>query len=460
MANDTTPRGRLARVRSTAAERENVTITVYNQNFGLVREVRDIPVNVGTFELEFGDVASEIQTETVHIRSLGASPFRVLEQNYQYDLLSPQKLLEKYVGRKVKIYRWNEQTQRDEAVEAEVLSVNNGTILKIGDEITFNYPGRIAFPEVPENLIAEPTLVWLANSQAARQRVEVSYLTGALSWKADYVMVLGKDDDRAGLTGWVTLSNNSGASYENAELKLVAGDVQRVDRNEMMGDAMRAAAAPTAQENAFIEQSFFEYHLYTLGRPATVKNSEQKQVTLLEAPSFGVTKKMMFYGAAHYYRGSYGMVVSNQKVSVFLDFDNAEKNGLGMALPAGIVRVYKEDGSGAQQFIGEDRIDHTPRDERVRVKMGEAFDVVGDRRQTNYTVLGGCASESEWAVELRNHKDVPARVDVIEPVGGDWQILRSSLPFQKVDAHTFRFDLNVPARGSTKVTYSVRVRWC
>jgi hypothetical protein len=228
----------------------------------------------------------------------------------------------------------------------------------------------------------------------------------------------------------------------------------------MMGDAMRAAAAPTAQENAFIEQSFFEYHLYTLGRPATVKNSEQKQVTLLEAPSFGVTKKMMFYGAAHSYRGSYGMVVSNQKVSVFLDFDNAEKNGLGMALPAGIVRVYKEDGSGAQQFIGEDRIDHTPRDERVRVKMGEAFDVVGDRRQTNYTVLGGCASESEWAVELRNHKDVPARVDVIEPVGGDWQILRSSLPFQKVDAHTFRFDVNVPARGSTKVTYSVRVRWC
>jgi hypothetical protein len=450
---------RADRVRSTAAERESIAITVYNQNFGLVREVRAVPVGAGRVQLEFGDVASAIQTETVHVRPLG-SGFRILEQNYQYDLLSPQKLLEKYVGRTVTVYRTEPGTQREVPVQAEVLSVNNGTILKIGDEITFNYPGRIAFPEVPDNLIAEPTLVWLAESGARDQRLEVSYLTGNLNWKADYVMVLGAKDDRAGLTGWVTLTNTSGASFENAQLKLVAGDVQRVGRDQMMDLAGRAAAAQMREEKQFTEQAFFEYHMYTLGRPATVLHNEQKQVTLLEAPSFGVRKKLTFYGAEHYYRGAHGDVVSNQKVSVVLDFDNAERNGLGMPLPAGVVRVYKDDGSGAQQFIGEDRIDHTPRDERVRIRMGDAFDVVGDRRQMKWTALGSCRSESEWAVELRNHKDDAVRVDVVEPIGGDWEILRASHRAERIDAHTFRFDVPVPARGATTVTYAVRVRWC
>ncbi len=448
------------RVRSSRADRESVTITVYNQNFGLVREVRAVPVGVGAVELEYGDVASAIQTETVHVRPL-AGRFDVLEQNYQYDLLSPQKLLEKYVGRTVRVYRYDPQTEREEAVEAEVVAVNNGTILKIGDEITFNYPGRIAFPEVPENLIAEPTLVWLANSRAERQRLEVSYLTHQLNWKSDYVMVISADDSRGDLTGWVTLSNNSGATYENAELKLVAGDVQRVGaRDEMMKMAARAAEAQFADNRGFTEEGFFEYHLYSLSRPTTIRNNEQKQVTLLDATGFGVKKRLIFYGAAHYYRGQYGEVVSNQKVDVALEFDNSERNRLGMPLPAGIVRVYKEDASGAQQFIGEDRIDHTPRDERVRIRMGDAFDVVGDRRQMDWTTLGGCASESTWQVQMRNHKDEDVEVDVIEPIGGDWDILRSSHRAEKLDAHTFKFSVPVPSRGETTIEYRVRVRWC
>lgn len=455
-ASDPTP---AERVRSTGADRERVSITVYNQDFGLVREVRRIATGQGALELEFGDVASSIQTETVHIRALGASPFRILEQNYQYDLLSPQKLLEKYVGRTVTVYRQDPETGAETPIEAEVLSVNNGTILRIGDEITFNVPGRIAFPEVPDNLIAEPTLVWLAESGAREQRLEVSYLTGGLNWKADYVMVLNEDDDGAGLTGWVTLTNNSGASFEDAELKLVAGDVQRVDQRRFRELAARAAADAVA-EKQFTEQAFFEYHMYTLGRPATVRNNEQKQVTLLEAPSFGVQKKLIFYGAAQYYRGSYGEVVSNQKIGVFLDFGNTERNGLGMPLPAGIVRVYKEDGSGAQQFIGEDRIDHTPRDERVRIRMGDAFDIVGDRRQMRWTPMGGCVSESDWQIDLRNHKDEDITVEVIEPVGGDWEVTRSSHTAERIDAHTFRFNVPVEARGSARVTYTVRVRWC
>ena len=216
------------RHRSTADQRESVAITVYNQNFGLVREIRELDLSRGLIDLEFADVASGIQPETVHIRPLGGPGIRVLEQNYQYDLLNPQKLLEKYVGRAVTVYRTNPSTGVEEAVQAEVMSVNGGPILRIGGEITFNYPGRFGFPSLPDNLIAEPTLLWRLDAAGTRQRVEVSYLTSSLNWKSDYVMVLDEDDSAADLTGWVTLINQSGATYEGARLQLVAGDVQRV----------------------------------------------------------------------------------------------------------------------------------------------------------------------------------------------------------------------------------------
>ncbi|HSR41394.1 MAG TPA: DUF4139 domain-containing protein, partial [Longimicrobiales bacterium] len=290
--------------------------------------------------------------------------------------------------------------------------------------------------------------------------LEVSYLTQQLNWKSDYVLVVGEDDAGGDLTGWVTLTNQSGVSYRDARLKLVAGDVQRVsdrDRARMMQDAMRAAEA---EASGFSEESFFEYHLYTLDRPTTLGQNEQKQVLLLEGRDIAIEKKLVFYGAAHYYRGSYGQVVSNQKVGVYLDLVNSEEAGLGMPLPRGIVRVYKADASGAQQFIGEDRIDHTPRDERVRIKMGEAFDVVGDRRQMEYRVLGSCVSESAWRVSLRNHKEENVTVRAMEPVGGDWEIVSASHPVERLDAHTFAFDVTVPARDEVVIEYRVRVRWC
>ncbi|KPJ96075.1 MAG: hypothetical protein AMS18_01675 [Gemmatimonas sp. SG8_17] len=451
---------RVSQLQSTAEERQEVSITVYNQNFGLVREVRNISFGTGRIALEFRDVSAQIQPETVHIKSLDrVGSLQVLEQNYQYDLLNPQKLLEKYLGRTIKVYRFNSSTGREEEYEAEVLSVNQGTILRIGDEITYNFPGRFAFPEIPDNLIAKPTLVWLLESNRSRQQVEVSYLSRNLNWKADYVLVLNEDDTESDLTGWVTLANQSGASYENARLKLVAGDVQRVTgqvgRRDL--DALRMAEAAAPQ---FTEEGFFEYHLYTLDRPTTLLQNEQKQVTLLEASDIGIDKRLIFYGAAQYYRGSYGQVVSNQKVGVYLDITNSEQNNLGMALPRGIVRVYKSDRSGAQQFIGEDQIDHTPRDERVRIKMGEAFDVVGDRRQMDYSVISGCVSESTWEISVRNHKDEAAEVQIVEPVGGDWEIISSSHEAVKLDAHTFRFTVDVPARGEVTVEYRVRVRWC
>jgi hypothetical protein len=452
-----------APIRSTAAQRDAVAITVYNQNFGLVRETRTLDLRSGRVALEYGDVASGIQPETVHIRPIGGNGLQVLEQNYQYDLLSPEKLLEKYVGRTVTVYRMNPQTGEEDAVEATVMSINGGPILRIGDEITFNYPGRFGFPELPDNLIAKPTLLWSLQAGGGDQQVEVSYLTQSLNWKADYVMVLNEDDDEAGLTGWVTLTNQSGTSYTGARLQLVAGDVQRVSngyREEDMRRMMMADVAAAQEAPGFSEQAFFEYHLYTLGRPADVMNNEQKQVTLLESDRFGVEKRLIFHGATHYYRGQYGQVTSNQKVGVFLDFENSEENGLGMPLPRGIVRVYKRDGDGAQQFIGEDMIDHTPRDEDLRIKMGEAFDVVGDRVQTDFDVISSCVSESQWRIDLRNHKDEDVEVQLVEPVGGDWQILSSSHPYQQLDAFTFTFEPEVASRGETRVEYRVRVRWC
>jgi hypothetical protein len=451
--------------KSSAKQREKVAITVYNQNFGLVREIRKLDLGEGRVSLEFRDVSAHIQPETVHIKSLdGEDDLAVLEQNYRYDLLTPEKLLEKYVDKKVKVFRWNEKLGRDEMKEAKVLATEGGLVMEIDGEVTYGFPGRISFPQVPANLIAKPALVWLLGSHRAQQRVEVTYLTQNLNWVADYVMVVGEDDKLGDLTGWVTLANQSGTSYENAQLKLVAGDVQRVTPPMTTATpgyaADEASIRPQRAPPQFKEEGFFEYHLYTLERPTSLLDKETKQVTLLEGHDIGIKKKLIFYGAEYYYRGQYGEVVSNQKVGVYLDMKNSKANHLGMPMPKGIVRVYKADKSGAKQFIGEDSIDHTPRDEDIRIKMGESFDVVGDRKQMTWNAVSSCVSESEWEIELRNHKDAKEVVEVYEPVNGDWEILKSSHKHTKKDSKTFTFEVDVPARGQTKITYRVRVRWC
>ncbi len=455
--------GAVAAQTSSAADRREVSITVYNGNFGLVREVRDVAVGTGRVPLEFRDVAATIQPETVHIRALGgAQSLGVLEQNYRYDLLTPQKLLEKHVGQEVRLHRYNERLGREDSFDARLLSVVNGqAVVEMNGEVTYGFPGRFSFPSVPENLMAKPTLVWLLDSKQARQQLEVTYLTRGMNWKADYVLVVNEAETGGALTGWVTLENRSGASYENARLKLVAGDVQRVSTPARVDVRYKAMGGPPAPAPAgFQEESFFEYHLYTLQQPTDVRDNEQKQVALLEAKSVRIQKKLIFFGQQYWYRGQYGQVQSNQKVGVYLDLKNSQENGLGMPLPKGTVRVYKADKSGSQQFIGEDAIDHTPRDEEVRIKMGEAFDVVGERKQTRWSSLGTCSGESAWEIELRNHKDQATQVEIFEPVGGDWTISESSHPYQRKDANTFTFDVKVPAKGKAKVTYRVRTRWC
>ena len=381
----------------------------------------------------------------------------MLEQNYEYDLLSSQKLLEKYVGRKVRIYA------SDGTFHEATLLSTNGPVFEINGQVHLGHSGRIVLPALPENLVSQPTLVWLLRNQLDRaQRVEASYLTGGITWKSDYVMVINAADTRADLTGWVTIDNKSGATYGNAALKLVAGDVNRAQDRRRDGRVMEMAAkaaAPAVARQEFDAEGFFEYHLYTLDGRTTIKDNQTKQLSLMAANDVGIAKQLIYYGAQEYYRNSYGMPVSNQKVAVFFEIKNEKANRLGLPLPKGKVRVYKADRSGSQQFIGEDWIDHTPKDEKVKIKMGNAFDVVADRTQKDWRKLGGNLYEIEWEIVLRNHKSEAQTVTVIEPVPGDWQVLPSTHKDDKVEAHTLRFDVPVPKEGKAKLTYRVRMRF-
>lgn len=447
-----------APLESTLSDQESVAVTVYNNGLGLVREVRKIPVPAGTGELRFMDVAAQIKPETVHIRPL-AGDLAVLEQNYEYDLLSPAKLLEKQVGREVELVRLNEKTKEDEVVRATLLSTNNGLVYRAGDRILLNPKGEVRLTRVPDDLIAKPTLVWLIKGAGGFQKVETSYMTRGLTWQADYVFVLDAADRKAGLTGWVTLDNTSGTTYRDAQLQLVAGDVQKVEEERKFEMAKARVAIPAAAgPPQFKEQSFFEYHLYTLERPATVKQNQKKQIQLIEAENVPVRKDLVYRGQSYYYRDKMGYPVSNEKVGVFLIFENRKDHGMGMPLPKGIVRVYKADDSGAQQFIGEDRIDHTPKDEKVRIKVGNAFDVVAERRQTDFEVVSDYVREVAFEVKIRNHKEEDVVVRVVEPIAFDWKVLSASHPHEKADARTLEFKVPVPKGKEAKLAYRVRIK--
>lgn len=451
-------------VTSTIDDQRSVSLTIYNVNLGLVKDQRGLRLPKGIGELRFMDVASQIIPASVHIRSL-ADPgsLQVLEQNYAYDLLNPQKLLDKYVGREVKLFLKNPYTEREETVTATLLSNNGGPIFRINDEITYGHPGRIVFPGVPEDLLAKPTLVWLAeNSLLKDQQVEASYLTTGINWRSDYVVTLNDKDDQAGLSGWVTIDNRSGATYRNAKLKLVAGDVNRVqDEFEYKGRMMKTAreAALPASAPQFREESFFEYHIYTLQRTATVKDNQTKQISLVRADSIPVTKELLFYGAGHYYRSRYGQLAADQKVAVFVEISNRKENNLGIPLPKGTVRVYKHDSEGSLQFIGEDSIDHTAKDEKVRIKLGDAFDVVGSRKQTDWKKVAYDTYEAAFEVTLRNHKAEDVVVKVVEPIPGDWRVLSNSHAYTRSEAFTAEFQIPVKKDGEAKLTYRVRMRY-
>jgi hypothetical protein len=453
---------------SSIDDQQKVAITVYNSNLGLVRDTRSLRLPRGTSQLRFMDVAQQIKSSTVHIKSLTApADLRVVEQSYEYDLLNPQKLLDKYVGRELTLLmrRLENNTEQLIPTRATLLSNQGGQVWQIGDQIVIN-PTQIAeirFDQLPADLIAKPTLVWtLDNNGPETQTVEASYLTNGLSWQADYVVVVSQNDTRADLNGWVTLTNQSGTTYRNAELKLVAGDVNRVEDGEqkLMREARVMAMAATPAAPQFAEESLFEYHLYTLQRPTTIKQSETKQINLLSAADLVVRKELVLNGQAIYFRGfeNPGEPI-REKVGVYVEFRNSTENKLGQPLPAGVLRVYQADQSGSQQLIGESRIDHTPKDESVRVKLGDAFDLVAERKQTEYRAISRRSAEYAYEIRLRNRKKEPVTIIVNEPIGGEWEMLSSSFPAQKTAAFAARFDVPVPAEGEAVLTYRVRLRY-
>jgi hypothetical protein len=451
---------------TTLNDQTDLNVTVYNSNIALIRDVRQLTVPTGTFRLKFEDIAATVNPATVHFRSLtDPEKLNVIEQNYEYDLLEPAKLLHKYVGKEVTLVRsyMDNGTTKHEEVKATLLADNNGPVWKIGNDIvTGIYAEGYRFPEVPANLFDRPTLLMsLDNSGGRKHQIEASYLASNLAWNADYVLTVAREDKAADLDGWVTLSNNSGTAFHNARLQLVAGDLNRLPQNGLRAmDEMGMAKAMPAATPQFQQENFSEYHLYTLGRRTSVEDKETKQISLLQGSGVPVEKLFVVNGQSFYYH-NYQNPGSPLKdpVMVFYKFKNEEKAGLGMPLPAGNLRVYQKDSKGGVLFIGEDHIDHTPKDETITVHIGNAFDIIAQHKQTDFKKIAPNVYEMEFEVTLRNHKDTPITVQVNEPIGGSWEMLSSTYKFTKTAAFAAQFQVPVDKNGTSVLKYRVRVTY-
>lgn len=459
---------------------DNATeITVYNQGLGFVKDVRTVDFKAGLQQFVIDDVAQLIDATSVGFRCLSnPGSISVLEQNYQYDLLSPESILQKSVGKRIRFTRTmgNRKESIDGVLVSSPTSVTNtgdgseysynGLVIKTDDgRIILSPEGEIEVMEIPEGLITKPSLVWqLDSATGQRARVELSYLTKGLSWNANYVLTLG-GKGTGDLQGWVTLNNQSGLSFKNANLKLLAGDINVLTAsNGNLGKPRYAyGAAARDGEAAFKEESLFEYHLYTLQRPATVKNKESKQLSLLEGFDVPVRKVIQFDSEANAATDSPEGDTQELRSAVMVKFTNNEKSHLGMPMPAGKIRVYQRDDSGSVQFLGENQIQHTPRDERVSLTIGSAFDVKATRKRTNYTKLGRNSARISYEIEVRNRKKVAETVSLVEHAFGglfqQWKITSSSDPFTKIDAGTFGFEVGLKAGEVKTVKYTAEVKW-
>ncbi len=443
---------------STAEHQSSLNLTVYNSNRALVSQTRKVDLPEGTSPLRFSDVAANVMAQTVIIDA--GEDVSVLEQNYEFDLISNQKILEKYVGREVQIVRENQYTGDSETVTATLLAANGTPTLSIDGQIYLGYPGQIILPELPENLYAKPTMNWTmyADDDVQQEDLTVSYLTTGIQWNADYVLNLADDEESASLTGWVTLTNNAGVDFNDANLKLVAGDVNTVQENTpayvynrmRSSEASFGGGAPQMQE-----ESFFEYHLYTYPRPVTVRNRQTKQIALLTADEIATTKKYSFAMNRYYYSQNNG--VTEHDVNVEIEFETGERNDIDMPIPAGVVRLYKKASDGSSVFIGEDRVEHTPVNEEVSLKTGDAFDIVAESRQTNWDRINNRTTESAYEIEIRNHKEEDVTVEVTVPVFGEWEV-KDAPEYRTISAGLIAFDVDVPAEGEAKLNYTIRVK--
>ena len=435
---------------SVLGQERNISLTIYNQDLALVKDTRDLSFVSGRNEIKFTEVAEKIDPTSVHFQVLGApDKIYLLEQNYQYDLVSSDKILEKYLDKNIQIL-----TKDGKFYEGALLSYASDNLTLREKENSIRIVNRaqvidLSFPKLPEGLITRPTLVWLLDSKIqGRQKTEASYLTNGINWHAEYVAVVDKEDKNLELSGWVSIDNRSGATYPNAKLKLIAGEVHRVEERVVRplykGEAEMALgmAPPT-----FEEKPFFEYHLYTLQFPSTVKDNEIKQISLFPNSTVRVKKIYVYDGAR-----------APKKVKVNLEFMNSKAEGLGMPLPKGKIRVYKEDVDKSMEFVGEDQINHTPKDEKVRVYVGDAFDIVGERTRTNFHKISDNVMEETYQIKLRNHKEEKVEVTVVEHLYPytNWEISENNFKYEKKDASTIEFKIPLEKNQEQIVNYKVR----
>lgn len=430
---------------------QKISLTVYNRNRALVREERALVLDRGTSTISFTDVAARIDPTSVHFKSLTApEKLTILEQNYEYDLISAQKIMHKYLDEDIRLVM-----EKGDVYRGKLLNVSGQEIVIQDEEggvkiIRNEGVQHFDFLELPEGLITRPTLVWMVeNNGPEKHQTEVSYLTGGVNWHAEYVAVVAQDDKHMDFSGWVSVENHSGTMYKDASLKLVAGDVHmiesraRTDGGRLVKELRVAEAA-----SQFEEKAFFEYHLYSLQRRTTLKDNQTKQISLFP-PSKARTDKLFLYDGSRF----------ENKVRVHLEFKNSRREGLGLPLPKGKIRVYKEDVDGALEFIGEDLIDHTPENEKVKIFLGNAFDLVGERIQKSSKKISTRSREDMFQILLRNHKEDEVEIVVVEHFSGDWEILQRSHDFEKKDATTAEFRVQVPTKEEVIINYTVLLRY-
>jgi len=431
----------------TVSYAEEVTLTVYNNDLAIVKMTNEMSFKKGHQTVSLTGVADKIDPTSVRF-SAKRTDVTILEQNYRYDLASSDNVLRRYIDREIAV-----RLKTGELIEGMLQSVAGDVVVRSRDGklnvVRTDAIERYEFPELPEGLVTRPTLFWEMFSRGdITTPTEVSYMTGGCSWHAEYTAVVSDDERQMELSSWVSIDNTSGATFHDATLKLVAGDIHRAETPapaftvKMMRDEAEAPAP-----GGFEERGLFEYHLYALKGKTTIHNAEIKQVSLFEPASTKVEKQYV-----------YDARKNDTKVSISVEFVNSEKDGLGMPLPAGVVRVYKRDVDGGLELVGEDRLDHTPKNETVRLMLGYAFDIVGERKQLEVKRISPRITEETVQISLRNRKDEPVRITAVERRWWDWEIIKSSIDYVKKDASTIEFTVNVPPDSEAVVTYTVRTK--
>jgi len=432
---------------------QGMNVTIYNENRALIKDERRVTLAQGMNELAFQGVSANMMPQTALLKGTGLS---TREQNFNFDLLSKEALLQKSVGQKVTVEYIDPATGKASRETAKVMSYNNGKpVLKIGDKIETDYPGRVIFDSVPENLRAEPTLTISAVAdKAATEKVELDYLTTGLSWKADYVAKLNADESKMSLNGFVTLNNRSGADYKNALLQLVAGDVNVV--REYAERSYRVMAAKTVNLDAsagYAEaEALTDFYIYTVPHKTDLLSNQTKQVALLSSSDIGVNKTYEL----NLPFSVYDTEARKMKPDIYISFENDEKNRLGKPLPKGVIRLYKEDSKGNMQFVGEDRINHTADKEQVRLRLGTSFNLSADMKRTAFKKLSERTEMGTYEVTFKNGSDAPADIRLLLDFPDNFKLMEESQKGERVTSNKIKWVVSVPAKGETKLTYKVQ----